>query len=145
MSRSRPFSFISVICKTGPLCLPLFQLVLSDLPCEETEMCINYKDQYPNDWHIWFLLLIFLVALLCGAVLFCLQRCLRRSQTGCPRHTMAVFAVGDLDPVYETEAAVNPTVGIHLQTHNLELYPIPCFGTLGSPPPYEEILKSSQF
>lgn len=45
----------------------------------------------------------------------------------------------------ETEAAVNPTVGIHLQTHNLELYPIPCFGTLGSPPPYEEILKSSQF
>lgn len=45
----------------------------------------------------------------------------------------------------ETEAAVNPAVGIHLQTQNLELYPVPCFGTLGSPPPYEEILKSSQF
>ncbi|XP_015991813.1 transmembrane protein 207 [Rousettus aegyptiacus] len=145
MSRFRPFSFTSVICKTGTLCLPLFQLVLSDLSCEETEMCINYKDQYPVDWYIWLLLLIFLVALLCGTVLFCFQWCLRRSQIGFPRRTLAVFAVGDLDPVYETEAAVNPTVGIHHQTQNLEPYPVSCFGTLGSPPPYEEILKSSQF
>lgn len=45
----------------------------------------------------------------------------------------------------ETEAAVNPTVGIHHQTQNFEPYPVSCFGTLGSPPPYEEILKSSQF
>nr|XP_019598700.1 PREDICTED: transmembrane protein 207 [Rhinolophus sinicus] len=145
MSRSRPFSFTSVISKTGTLCLPLFQLVLSDSPCEENEMCINYKDQYPDDWYIWFLLLIFLVALLCGTVLCCLQRWLRRPQIGCPRRTLAVFAVGDLDPVYGTEAAVNPAVGIHLQTQNPELYPVPCFSNLGPPPPYEEILKSSRF
>lgn len=44
-----------------------------------------------------------------------------------------------------TEAAVNPTVGIHLQTLNPELYPVPCFSNFGPPPPYEEILKSSRF
>ncbi|XP_058412101.1 transmembrane protein 207 [Diceros bicornis minor] len=90
-------------------------------------------------------LLIFLVALLCGAVFFCLQCWLRRPQMGSPRRTMTVFAVGDLDPVYGTEAAVNPPIGIHLQTQNRELYPVSCFGTLGPPPPYEEILKSSRF
>ncbi|KAM5333955.1 transmembrane protein 207 isoform 5-T5 [Glossophaga mutica] len=108
----------------------VFQLVLSDPPCEENEMI---------------LLLIFLVALLCGAVLFCLQRWLRRCRVGSPRRTMAVFAVGDLDSVYGTEAAVSPTAGIHLQTQIPTLYPAACFNTLGPPPPYEEILKSSQF
>ncbi|XP_036208340.1 transmembrane protein 207 isoform X1 [Myotis myotis] len=165
MSRSSPFSFTSVISKTGTWCLPLFQLVLSDPPCEENEMYVNYKNQYPNDWYIWFLLLIFLVALLCGAVLFCLPCWLRRCGIGSSRRTVAVFAVGDLDPVYElgpsaltaasrspvflrrpggTEAAVNPAVGIHLPTQNPELYHVSSFNTSGAPPPYEEILKSSQ-
>nr|KAF6380622.1 transmembrane protein 207 [Myotis myotis] len=129
MSRSSPFSFTSVISKTGTWCLPLFQLVLSDPPCEENEM---------------FLLLIFLVALLCGAVLFCLPCWLRRCGIGSSRRTVAVFAVGDLDPVYGTEAAVNPAVGIHLPTQNPELYHVSSFNTSGAPPPYEEILKSSQ-
>ncbi|CAD7690895.1 unnamed protein product [Nyctereutes procyonoides] len=145
MLGSRPFSFTSVISKTGTSCLLLFQLVLSDPPCEENEMCVNYKDQYTNGWYIWFVLLIFLVALLCGVVFLCLHCWLRRPRMDSPRRTMAVFAVGDLDPVYGTEVAVNPTVGIHLHTQNPELYPAPCFGTVGPPPPYEEILKSSQF
>ncbi|XP_006188934.1 transmembrane protein 207 [Camelus dromedarius] len=145
MSRSRPLSVTSVISKPGILCLPLFQLVLSDLPCEENEMCTSYKDQYANGWYIWFLLLVFLVTLLCGIVFFCLQCWLRPPQNGSARRTMAVFAVGDLDPVNGTEAAVNPNVGIHLRTQNPQLYPVPCFGTLGPPPPYEEILKSTPF
>ncbi|XP_020925709.1 transmembrane protein 207 isoform X1 [Sus scrofa] len=145
MLRPRLLSVTSLISKPGILCLPLFQLVLSDSPCEENEMCINYKDQYTNGWYIWFLLLIFLVALHCGAVLFCLQCWVRRSQNCSPRRTVAVFAVGDLDPVYGTEAAVNPTAGTHLQIQNTELYRVPCFGTLGPPPPYEEIPKSSRF
>uniref|UniRef100_A0A8C7C3A2 Transmembrane protein 207 n=1 Tax=Neovison vison TaxID=452646 RepID=A0A8C7C3A2_NEOVI len=140
----RPFSFTSVISKAGTSCLPLFQLVLSDPPCEENEMCINYKDRYTRDWYIWFLLLIFLVTLLCGVMFFCLQCWLRRPRMESPSHTMAVFALGDLDPVYGTEVAVTPTVGIHLQTPNPEMCPAPCFGTLDPPPPYEEILKSSR-
>uniref|UniRef100_G1LYH8 Transmembrane protein 207 n=1 Tax=Ailuropoda melanoleuca TaxID=9646 RepID=G1LYH8_AILME len=143
MLRSRPFSFTSVISKVGTSCLPLLQLVLSDPPCEENEMCRNYKDQYTNGWFIWFLLLIFLVALLCGVVFCCLQ-CWQRRCIGSPRRTMAVFAVGDLDTIHGAEVAVNPTVGIHLQTLNPELYPVPWFGTLGPPPPYEGILKSSR-
>ncbi|XP_012495362.1 PREDICTED: transmembrane protein 207 [Propithecus coquereli] len=145
MSRSRPFSVTSVISTTGTLGLPLFQLVLSDLPCEENEMCVNYNDQHPNDWYIWLLLLIFLVALLCGVVLLCLQCCLKRPRIDSQRHTVAIVAVGDLDPIYGAEAAVSPTVGIHLQTTNPELFPVPSFGTLSPPPPYEEILKTSQF
>ncbi|KAI5281769.1 transmembrane protein 207 [Manis pentadactyla] len=144
MWRTRPFSFTSVISKIGTLCLPI-QLVLSDPLCEENEMCVSYKDQYTSGWYIWFLLLIFLVALLCGVVFFCLQHWLRRRRTDSPRRTLAVFAVGDLDPVYGTEAAVNPTVGIHLRTQNPELCPVPCVDKLGPPPPYEGILKSSQF
>ncbi|EFB27552.1 hypothetical protein PANDA_011898, partial [Ailuropoda melanoleuca] len=89
------------------------------------------------------LLLIFLVALLCGVVFCCLQCWQRRCRIGSPRRTMAVFAVGDLDTIHGAEVAVNPTVGIHLQTLNPELYPVPWFGTLGPPPPYEGILKSS--
>lgn len=54
----------------------------------------------PASSAIRLLLLIFLVALLCGTVLFCFHWCLRRSQIGFPRRTLAVFAVGDLDPVY---------------------------------------------
>nr|XP_036880110.1 transmembrane protein 207 isoform X2 [Manis javanica] len=167
MWRTRPFSFTSVISKIGTLCLPIqalfvlkdqtdemfgfycskhvFQLVLSDPLCEENEMCVSYKNQYTSGWYIWFLLLIFLVALLCGVVFFCLQRLLRRRRMDSPRRTLAVFAVGDLDPVYGTEAAVNPTVGIHLHTQNPELCPVPCVDKLGPPTPYEEILKSSQF
>ncbi|KAM7132217.1 transmembrane protein 207 isoform 1-T1 [Molossus nigricans] len=143
MSRSRSFSFTSMISKTGTLCLPLFQLVLSDPPCEDTEMCINYKNQYPSDWYIWFLLLIVLAVLLCGAALFCLQGWLRRCSAGCSGRTVAIFAVGDLDSVYGAEAAVTPTVGIHLQTQHPELCPVPCFNTLGPPPPYEELVKAS--
>ncbi|XP_046318602.1 transmembrane protein 207 isoform X2 [Marmota monax] len=167
MSGFRSFSVASVI-STGTWCLSLFQLVLSNLPCEENEMCLNYTDQHPNDWYIWFLLLIFLVSLLCGVVLFCLQCWLKRSRMDSPRRTMAVFAVGDLDSICEnrdpgvpavikcecsdpergrrlergTEAAVSPTLGIHLQTQNLEQYPVPCFDTLGPPPPYEETPKT---
>ncbi|XP_048202908.1 transmembrane protein 207 isoform X3 [Perognathus longimembris pacificus] len=121
----------------------VFQLVLSDLLCEENEMCVNY-DEHPNVWYIWFLLLIFLAALLCGVVLFCLQCWLKGPMILPQRRTMAVFAVGDLDNIYETEAAVRPTVGAHLHTQNHDLYPLPCFGTLDSPPPYEEIIKTSQ-
>ncbi|XP_016044842.1 transmembrane protein 207 [Erinaceus europaeus] len=143
MFRSRSFSFTAMISKAGTLCLSLFQVVFSSSPCEDNEMCTDYKNQYHNGWYIWFLLLIFLVALLCGVVLFCLQ-CWLRSRIGSPRHTMAVFAVGDLDPVYGTETAVSPTVGIHLHTQNPEMYQVPCLGTLDPPPPYEEILKSAQ-
>nr|XP_045006576.1 transmembrane protein 207 isoform X2 [Jaculus jaculus] len=124
MSRFRPFRVTSTVSTTGALCLPLFQLVLSDPPCEDNEM---------------FLLLIFLVALLCGIVLFCLQCWLKKSRRDNPRCTVAIFAVGDLDPIYGTEAAGSP-----LQTQNAGLHPIPCFGTLGPPPPYEDILKTSQ-
>ncbi|XP_006871956.1 PREDICTED: uncharacterized protein LOC102832424 [Chrysochloris asiatica] len=106
-----------------------------------TQMCINYNNEHPIGWYIWLLLLIFLVALLCGAVLFCLQCWLKRSQVVSPRHTMAVFAVGDLDHVYGMEAAMSTTIGIHRQTQNTEPCPVPC---LGPPPPYEEILKTSQ-
>ncbi|KAM9088231.1 transmembrane protein 207 isoform 3-T3 [Megaptera novaeangliae] len=144
MSRSRLLSVTSVVSKTGILCLPLFQLVLSDSPCEENKM-LNSSQNSIREMERRFLLLIFLVALLCGAVLFCLQWWLRKLQNGPRRRTMAVFAVGDLDPVYGTEAAVNPTVGMHLQTQNPELYHVPCFGALGPPPPYEKILKSSRF
>ncbi|KAG8515849.1 Transmembrane protein 207, partial [Galemys pyrenaicus] len=91
-----------------------------------------------------FLLLICLVALLFGVVLFCLQ-CWLRPQIGSPRRTMAVFAVGDTDSVYGMEAAMSSTSGIHLQSQNPELYHVPCHGTLGPPPPYEEIQKSNQF
>ncbi|XP_006897136.1 PREDICTED: uncharacterized protein LOC102874776 [Elephantulus edwardii] len=105
--------------------------------------CVNYNNQHPNAWYIWFLLLIFLVALLCGVVLFCLQCWLKRSRLIPPTRTMAVFAVGDLDCVYGTEAAVSPTTGIHLQMQNPELYTLPCFGTFDPPPPYEENLKTS--
>ncbi|XP_069885928.1 transmembrane protein 207 [Dipodomys merriami] len=144
MSRTRCFSVTSVISAMGTLCTPLFQLVLSDLLCEENEMCINYNDEHPNMWYIWFLLLIFLVALLCGVVLFCFQCWLKGPTIHSRRRTRAVFAVGDLDTIYGTEAAVRPTVGAHLHTQNHDLYPVPCFGTLDSPPPYEEITKTSQ-
>lgn len=46
-----------------------------------------------------FLLLIFLVVLLCGIVLFCFQCWLKRRQIDCSRRTVAVFVVGDLDPM----------------------------------------------
>lgn len=142
MSRPRPFSFTSVISKTGTLYLPQLQLVLSDSSCEENGMCSSYKDQYPHNWYIWFLLLICLVALLCGIVLCCLQ-CWRRTQVGSPRRTMAVFAVGDLDPVYGMETAIRSTVGSHFHSPNPERCHVPNLCTLGPPPPYEEILKST--
>ncbi|XP_003792802.1 transmembrane protein 207 [Otolemur garnettii] len=145
MSRSRPLSVTTVISTTGTLCLPLFQSVLSDTPCEEKEMCVNYKGQHPNGWYIWPLLLVCSAALLCGLALFCLQCCLKPARGDSRRRTVAVFAVADADPIYGTEAAVSPTVGICLQTPNPELYPVPCFGTLNPPPSYEEIIKTSQF
>uniref|UniRef100_A0A8B9W989 Transmembrane protein 207 n=1 Tax=Bos mutus grunniens TaxID=30521 RepID=A0A8B9W989_BOSMU len=164
MLRSRLLSDTSVISKAGILCLPLFQLVLSDTPCEENEMLGSSGpvsrlrghagwDAFlgPGILHLFlvdhpiidnllvkFLLLIFLVALLCGTVIFCLQCCLRRLKNGPRRRTMAVFAIGDLDSVCGTEAAVTPTVGMHLHTQNPELFRAPCFGVLGPPPPYEE-------
>lgn len=64
---------------------------------------------------IRFLLLIFLVVLLCGTVLCCLQCWLRRPRIGCPRRTLAVFAVGDLDPVYGKISA-------HFWTSSLKPY-----------------------
>ncbi|XP_003927064.1 transmembrane protein 207 [Saimiri boliviensis] len=143
MSRSRLFSVTSVISTIGILCLLLFQLVLSDLPCEEHEMCVNYNDRHPNGWYIWILLLVFMATLLCGAVVLCLQCWLRRPRIDSHRRTMAVFAVGDLDSIYGTEAAVSPTVGIHLQTQTPDLYPVPYEEILGSPPPYEDIIKTS--
>ncbi|XP_004603304.2 transmembrane protein 207 [Sorex araneus] len=106
--------------------------------------CINYKDQYGSVWYVWLLLLIFLIVLLCGVMLFCIQ-CWLRPKMDSPRCTVAVYAIGDIDPKYGTEAAVSPTVGIHLQTQNPGLYHIPCFGISGPPPPYEEVLKSSSF
>ncbi|XP_029400591.1 transmembrane protein 207 isoform X2 [Mus pahari] len=128
MSRSSPFRVASKILTTGCLCMPLFQRVLSDLSCEENEM---------------FFLLIFLVVLLCGVVLFCLQCWLKRCRIDPPRRTMAVFAVGDLDPVYGAETTGSPTSGICHPTQNTELCPASCFGALGPPPPYEEILKAN--
>ncbi|XP_003256702.1 transmembrane protein 207 [Nomascus leucogenys] len=144
MSKSGLFSVTSVISTIGILCLLLFQLVLSDLPCEEDKMCVNYNDQQPNGWYIWILLLVLVAALLCGAVVLCLQCWLRRPRIDFHRRTTAVFAVGDLDSIYGTEAPVSPTVGIHLQTQTPDLHPVPtpCFGPLGSPPPYEEIVKT---
>ncbi|XP_012304404.2 transmembrane protein 207 [Aotus nancymaae] len=143
MSRSRLFSVTSVISTIGILCLLLFQLVLLDLPCEEDEMCVNYNDRHPNGWYIWILLLVFMATLLCGAVVLCFQCWLRRPRIDSHRRTMAVFAVGDLDSIYGTEAAVSPTVGIHLQTQIPDLYPVPYEEILGSPPPYEDIIKTS--
>uniref|UniRef100_A0A8C6GNN9 Transmembrane protein 207 n=1 Tax=Mus spicilegus TaxID=10103 RepID=A0A8C6GNN9_MUSSI len=143
MSTSSPFRVASKIITAGCLCLPLFQRVLSDLSCEENEMCVNYDERYPDGWYIWFFLLIFLVVLLCGVVLFCLQCWLKRCGINPPRRTMAVFAVGDLDPVYGAEMAGSPTSGICHPTQNTELCSAPCFGALGPPPPYEEILKAN--
>ncbi|XP_006156780.1 transmembrane protein 207 [Tupaia chinensis] len=145
MSRFRLLRVTSVISTTGTFCLLLLQLVLSDLQCEENEMYVHYNDQHPNGWYIWFLLLIFSVALLCGVVLCCLQCWLNRRQADSPRRTVAIFTVGDLDPIYGTEAAVGPTVGIHPQTGNPDRCSGPRFGTVGPPPAYEEILKTSQF
>ncbi|XP_042524461.1 transmembrane protein 207 isoform X1 [Dipodomys spectabilis] len=165
MSRTRCFSVTSVISAMGTLCTPLFQLLsrvslqmFASLVVKEAQgqcpglefkpqdwqWCINYNDERPNMWYIWFLLLIFLVALLCGVVLFCFQCWLKGPTIHFRRRTRAVFAIGDLDPIYGTEAAVRPTVGAHLHTQNHDLYPVPCFGTLDSPPPYEEITKTSQ-
>ncbi|XP_029326131.1 transmembrane protein 207 isoform X1 [Mus caroli] len=159
MSRSSPFRVASKILTAGCLCLPLFQRVRSDLSCEENEIrsffrlllykerlynwCVNYDERYPDGWYIWFFLLIFLVVLLCGVVLFCLQCWLKRCGINPPRRTMAVFAVGDLDPVYGAEMAGRPTSGICHPTQNTELCSAPCFGVLGPPPPYEEILKAN--
>ncbi|KAM4887185.1 transmembrane protein 207 isoform 3-T3 [Thomomys bottae] len=78
----------------------VLQLVLSDLLCEENKMCVNSSGEHPNVWYIWFLLLIFLVALLCGVVLFCLQCWLKGPMIHTQRRTVAVFAVGDLDTIY---------------------------------------------
>lgn len=89
------------------------------------------------------LLLTVVVVLLCGVVLFCLQCWLKSCGTDRPRRTMAVFAVGDLDPVYGAEMAGSPTAGICLPTQNTELCPAPSLGALGPPPPYEEILKTN--
>ncbi|KAM4887184.1 transmembrane protein 207 isoform 2-T2 [Thomomys bottae] len=144
MPRTRCFSVTFVISAMGTLCAPLFQLVLSDLLCEENKMCVNSSGEHPNVWYIWFLLLIFLVALLCGVVLFCLQCWLKGPMIHTQRRTVAVFAVGDLDTIYGTEAAVRPAVGAHLHTQNHDLCPVPGFGILDSPPPYEEIAKTSQ-
>ncbi|KAL1788124.1 transmembrane protein 207 [Sigmodon hispidus] len=143
MSRSGPFHVTSKIATTGSLCSLLFQLVLSDLSCEENEMCTNYGDQHPNDWCIWLLLLIFLVILLCGVVLLCLQCWLKRCRSDVPGRTMAVFAIGDLDLIYGAEMDENPTAGMCLPSPNPELCPALCFGELGPPPAYEETLKSS--
>lgn len=46
------------------------------------------------------LLLVLVAALLCGAVVLCLQCWLRRPRIDSHRRTMAVFAVGDLDSIY---------------------------------------------
>ncbi|XP_007640752.1 transmembrane protein 207 [Cricetulus griseus] len=143
MSRSSPFRVTSKIPTTGSLCLPLFQLVLSDVSCEENETCVNYNDQHPDAWYIWFLLWIFLVVLLCGIVLLCLRCWLKRCRIDHPRRTMAVFAIGDLDLIHGTEMAGNPSVRISLPTPNTELCPALRFGDLGPPPPYEETLKTS--
>ncbi|EDL78119.1 rCG36711 [Rattus norvegicus] len=143
MSRSSPFRVGSKIPTMGYLCLPLFQLALSNLSCEDNEMCVNYDEQYPDGWSIWLLLLTVVVVLLCGVVLFCLQCWLKSCGTDRPRRTMAVFAVGDLDPVYGAEMAGSPTAGICLPTQNTELCPAPSLGALGPPPPYEEILKTN--
>ncbi|XP_008837922.1 transmembrane protein 207 [Nannospalax galili] len=141
----QPFHVTSIISTTGSLCLLLFQMVLSDLPCEENEMCINYNDQHPNGRYVWLVLLIFSVALLCGGVFFCFQCWLKRWRIHTPRRTMAVFAVGDLDPIYAALESGSPATRIHLPSQNPEQYPAPCFGALGPPPPYEEILRTSQF
>ncbi|XP_021517146.1 transmembrane protein 207 [Meriones unguiculatus] len=143
MSRSSVYRVASKIPTTGSLCLPLFQLVLSDLSCEENEMCVNYDEQHLGGWYIWFLLLIFFMVLLCGAVLFCLQCWLKRCQFDPPRRTMAVFAVEDLDSIYGTEMIGSSTAGACFPAQNTELFPAPCFGALGPPPPYEEILKAN--
>ncbi|CAO2631462.1 Transmembrane protein 207 [Lemmus lemmus] len=88
--------------------------------------------------------MIFLVVLLCGVVLLCLRSWLKRCRTDdSPRRTVAVFAVGDLDLIYETEMAGSSTSGIGLPAPNTELGPAPCFNALGPPPPYEETLKTS--
>lgn len=57
---------------------------------------------------------------------------------------MAIYAIGDLDPTYGTEPAVSPTVEIHLHTQKPAVYQVSCLDTLDFPPPYEEILKSTQ-
>ncbi|KAM7321869.1 hypothetical protein ACRRTK_018710 [Alexandromys fortis] len=64
--------------------------------------CANYDDQHSDGWYIWFLMMILLVVLLCGLVLLCLQSWLKRCRIDDPpRRTVAVFAVGDLDLIYE--------------------------------------------
>ncbi|XP_063116578.1 transmembrane protein 207 [Cavia porcellus] len=88
------------------------------------------------------LFLILFMTFICGVLFFCLHHWLKHRRVDPSRRTMAVFAVGDLDTTYRTEAAVNPTVRFHFQTQNLERHPVPCFGTLGSPPSYEDVLKS---
>nr|XP_048309874.1 transmembrane protein 207 [Myodes glareolus] len=143
MSRSSPFCVTSKIATIGSLCLLPFQLVLSDLSCEENEMCANYDDQHSDGWYIWFLLMILLVVLLCVVVFLCLRSWLKRCRIDdSPRRTVAVFAVGDLDFIYETEMAGSPTPGIGL-VPNTELSPAPCFSALGPPPLYEETLITS--
>lgn len=55
--------------------------------------------------------------------------------------------LGDDTPSFfpGAEMAGSPTSGICHPTQNTELCSAPCFGALGPPPPYEEILKANWF
>ncbi|XP_023556673.1 transmembrane protein 207 [Octodon degus] len=88
------------------------------------------------------LFVIFFVAFVCGVLLFCVHHWLKTRRIHSTTRTMAVFAVGDLDINCGTEGAVSPTVGFHFQTQKPACHPIPCFGTLGPPPSYEDVLKN---
>uniref|UniRef100_A0A6I8NL68 Transmembrane protein 207 n=1 Tax=Ornithorhynchus anatinus TaxID=9258 RepID=A0A6I8NL68_ORNAN len=103
-------SSMSLISKTGILCLILFQFVSSDPPCEENEPCINYNEHLPSAWLIWLFMLLFPAALLCCGILFCLQCWIKRTSQGSTGRTVAVFALNDLDSIYETQVLVFITI-----------------------------------
>ncbi|XP_038604716.1 transmembrane protein 207 [Tachyglossus aculeatus] len=144
MSPGTSSSSMSVNSKTGILCLILLQFVSSDPPCEENEPCINYNDHLPSAWLIWLFMLLFPAALLCCGMLFCLQCWIKRTSQGSAGRTVAVFAISDLDSIYETAVPQNPFPRVCLHSHSVGLCPVSNCSAVRPPPSYEDLKKTSK-
>ncbi|XP_028925696.1 transmembrane protein 207 isoform X1 [Ornithorhynchus anatinus] len=136
-------SSMSLISKTGILCLILFQFVSSDPPCEENEPCINYNEHLPSAWLIWLFMLLFPAALLCCGILFCLQCWIKRTSQGSTGRTVAVFALNDLDSIYETTVPWDQFSRVCLHSQSVGLCPASDCSAERPPPSYEDLKKTS--
>ncbi|XP_028925698.1 transmembrane protein 207 isoform X3 [Ornithorhynchus anatinus] len=121
-------SSMSLISKTGILCLILFQFVSSDPPCEENEPLF---------------MLLFPAALLCCGILFCLQCWIKRTSQGSTGRTVAVFALNDLDSIYETTVPWDQFSRVCLHSQSVGLCPASDCSAERPPPSYEDLKKTS--